>query len=180
MLRLDVPAVEIYNDTTGEFSYTKQTTLQLEHSLISISKWESKWRVPFLHTNPMTSEQLRNYARCMTISTNVDPLVYQCLTPAQIASIQKYIDDPMTATTITERKSAPKSRSIVTSEVLYYQMITLGIPFECEKWHLNRLLMLIRVCAANSETPKKMSKTELANRNRALNAARRKKFNSKG
>lgn len=180
MLSITVPEREIFDEKTGEFIYTKETTLQLEHSLVSLSKWESKWHVPFIHTPNLSIEQTLDYFRCMTITKNVDPLVYQCLTADNINRIKAYIDDPMTATTITERNAGPRNREILTSEVLYYQMIALGIPFECQKWHLNRLIMLIRVCAAKNQTPKKMGKTELANRNRALNAARKKRLNTKG
>ena len=180
MLSITVPEREIFDDATGEFIYIKETTLQLEHSLVSLSKWESKWHAPFLHTPNMTVDQTLDYVRCMTITKNVNPLVYQCLTTDNIKKIEQYIDDPMTATTVTERNTGSRNREILTSEVLYYQMIALEIPFECQKWHLNRLIMLIRVCAAKNQTPKKMGKTELANRNRALNAARRKQLNTKG
>lgn len=180
MLSITVPEREIFDDATGEFIYIKETTLQLEHSLVSLSKWESKWHAPFLHTQNMTVDQTLDYVRCMTITKNVNPLVYQCLTADNIKQIKQYIDDPMTATTVTERNTGSRNREILTSEVLYYQMIALEIPFECQKWHLNRLIMLIRVCAAKNQTPKKMGKTELANRNRALNEARRKQLNTRG
>ncbi len=180
MLTITIPAREVYNDETEEFLSVKETTLQLEHSLISISKWESKWHVPFLNTPEMTPEQMFDYIRCMTIKDNIDPSVYQCLTAGNIQQIQEYINDPMTATTINERNPKSHSREIITSEVLYYQMIALTIPFECQKWHLNRLIMLIRVCAIKNQPPKKMGKHELASRNRALNAARRQQLHTKG
>lgn len=180
MLSIIVPEAEIFDDIIGEFINTKETVLQLEHSLVSISKWEAKWHVPFMHTSDKTPEQVLDYIQCMTITKNVNPVVYQCLTAKNLKDVEDYIQNPMTATTVTERNVGPRNREIITSEVLYYQMIALNIPFECQKWHLNRLIMLIRVCSAKNQPPKKMGKTELANRNRALNAARRKQLNSKG
>lgn len=180
MLTITVPARELYDDVAEEFVTTKETTLQLEHSLISISKWESKWHIPFLNTPEMTPDQMYDYIRCMSIKDNVDPVTYRCLTSDNVRQIQEYISDPMTATTVNERNSKPHGREIITSEVLYYQMIALTIPFECQKWHLNRLLMLIKVCAIKNQPPKKMGKHELASRNRALNAARRQQYHTKG
>lgn len=180
MLTITVPGREVYNDETEEFVSIKDTTLQLEHSLISISKWESKWHVPFLNTPDMTVEQTLDYVRCMSLKDNVDPTVYQCLTTKNIQQIKDYISDPMTATTINERTTGPRNREILTSEVIYYQMIALTIPFECQKWHLNRLIMLIRVCAIKNQPAKKMGKSELASRNHALNAARRQRLHTKG
>ncbi len=134
---------------------------------------------PFLTKDVKTVAETIDYIKCMTITQNVDPLVYNSLTNANIEEINHYIDLPMTATTFREDHS-PKSREIVTSELIYYWMISLNIPMECQKWHLNRLLTLIRVCNVKNTPPKKMSRRELANRNAALNAARRKKLNSKG
>lgn len=134
---------------------------------------------PFLVKDPKTVAETIDYIKCMTITQNVDPLVYNSLTNENIEEINHYIDLPMTATTFREDNS-PKSREIVTSELIYYWMISLNIPMECQKWHLNRLLTLIRVCNVKNSPPKKMSRRELANRNAALNAARRKKLNSKG
>lgn len=180
MLQIPIPATELYDDNRAEFVFVKSQTLTLEHSLVSISKWESKWNIPFMHTKKLTDEQTFDYIRCMTITQNVNPLVYMCLTSKNIEEVNRYINAPMTATTITEDKNAGRNRNIITSEVLYYQMIALGIPFECQKWHLNRLITLIKVCSINNQPQKKMGANELASRNRALNAARRKRFNSKG
>lgn len=180
MLQITVPAVEMYDDSINEFVYTKEQTLQLEHSLVSLSKWESKWCKSFIASKDKTNEEVIDYVRCMTLNKNVDPDVYQHLTTSNINQIEKYIAAPMTATYFSEDKKAKHSREVVTSELIYYWMIALNIPFECQKWHLNRLLTLIRVCNVKNQPPKKMSKREIMSRNAALNAARRQQLNTKG
>ena len=180
MLWITVPETEIFDDATGEFTLVKEQTLQLEHSLVSLSKWESKWHKPFSSTVNKTQEETIDYVKCMTITQNVNPMVYCCLTPKNIQEINEYIDDPMTATTFSDDKTRGRSREIITSEVIYYQMIALNIPFECQKWHLNRLTTLIKVCSIKNEPPKKMSKSAIMARNASLNAARRKALNTKG
>lgn len=160
--------------------YQKAYTLELEHSLISISKWESKWHVPFISKENKTEEQTLDYIKCMTINKNVPDSVYDCLTAEDVKKISDYINNPMTATTVAEIPGQKKSNQQVTSEVIYSWMTGLQIPFECEKWHLNRLLKLIEVCNANNTPPKKMGRNEIMSRNMALNKARRAKYNSKG
>ena len=179
MLVITVPERELFNDLTQQFIKTKEQTLQLEHSLVSLSKWESKWNKPFLGKEEKTAEETIDYVRCMTITQNVSPLVYYSLSKKNLNDINKYIEAPMTATTFSDNRNTP-NREIITSELIYYWMISLNIPMECQKWHLNRLLTLIRVCNIKNSPPKKMSKNEIMNRNRALNAARRKRLNSKG
>ena len=179
MLRITIPEMEYYDEVKNEFVHTKEQHLQLEHSLDSLSKWESKWHKPFLSPDDKTSEEVIDYVKCMTITQNVKPEVYNYLTKGNLQDINDYIDNPMTATTFnSERKSS--SREIITSEIIYYWMITLNIPFECQKWHLNRLLTLIKVCNIKSNPPKKMGRQELLNRNRALNEARKKQYNTRG
>ena len=180
MLRITIPATEEWNETTEEFIYTKEQTLQLEHSLVSLSKWESRWKKPFLSKEVKTKEEIIDYIKCMTVTQNVDPNVYRCLTEENIKAVNAYINDPMTATTFSDRNKRSPSREIITSEILYYQMIALTIPMECQKWHLNRLLTLIRVCDLKNQKPKKQSMRERYTSNAALNAARRKQLNSKG
>ncbi len=180
MLSIKVDESEIYDDVNNEFITVKAQTLLMEHSLISISKWEQKYHKPFLHNvDKLTSEEQLYYFKCMTITQNVDEMIYQCLGTKNIRKINGYINDPMTATTFPPSNS-PKSREIMTNEVIYYRMLKFGIPFECEKWHLNHLLTLINVCSVKEGPVKKMSQGELASRNRALNAKRRKQLNSKG
>lgn len=179
MLSITIPARELFNDQTQEFIYTKEYRIQLEHSLVSISKWESKWNKPFLSKNNKTMEETIDYIKCMTITQNIDPVAYNGLTNQNINDINNYIDAPMTATTFNNQHNSP-SKEVITSELIYYWMIALNIPMECQKWHVNRLLTLIRVCNVKNTPPKKMSKKEIMNRNAALNAARRKQFNSRG
>ena len=178
MLNIVIPDQEFFNEETQEFFTLKGQTLQLEHSLVSLSKWESKWNKPFLSKNEKTLKETIDYIRCMTITQNVKPYIYDMLTNENILDINKYIDSPMTATTFNVNNTP--SREIVTSEIIYYWMISLNIPLECQKWHLNRLLTLIRVCNLKNAPSKKMSKKEIMSRNAALNAARRKKLNTKG
>lgn len=183
MLQVFIPGQEFWDEQCEQFKSTKPIVLQLEHSLVSISKWEAKWKVPFLDKRQeKTREQTLDYIRCMTITQNVDPLTYAFIPNDVIEQITKYIDDPMTATWFSkeQERKAGINREIVTAELIYYWMIACQIPFECQKWHLNRLLTLIKVCSVKNEKPKPMSKKALASRNSALNAARRARMGSKG
>ena len=171
---------EGWDEEKEEFVPPKEQTLQLEHSLVSLSKWEAKWKKPFLSNKDKTYEELVDYIKCMTLTKNVDPTVYDYLDKRNVDDIIKYIHDPMTATTITERGPKRISREIITSEVIYYWMIAFNIPPEYQKWHLNRLMMLIRVCSEKNNPPKKMGRAETMRRNAALNAARRKQHNTRG
>ena len=180
MLTITIPATEEFDEIKGEFVYTKEQTLQLEHSLISISKWESKWCKAFLDKKDKTSEEIIDYIKCMTLNKTVDDHVYNCLTQANLIAINEYISAPMTATYFSANEQGKKNSEQITSELIYYWMIALQIPFECQKWHINRLLTLIRVCNIKNTPPKKMSKRDIASRNAALNAARRKQMNTKG
>lgn len=181
MLQIDILIKpEIWDEKKREFIDEEITTIRLEHSLISISKWEAKWHKPFLSKEEKTLEETIDYIKDMTLTQNVKPEVYEHLSNGNIEEINKYIGDPMTATTFREDKRGRPNRDIITSEVIYYWMVTLNIPFECEKWHLNRLLTLIRVCNAMNEPRKKMSKREIMSQNAAINAANRKRFNTKG
>lgn len=185
MLRITIPAAtsESFNEETCEFIYTtisKEQTLQLEHSLVSLSKWESKYCKPFLSSKTFTDEETLEYIKCMTLTQNVDPEIYNHIPESIANQIRDYISAPMTATVITEDKTAKGGREIITSELIYYWMISLNIPKEFEKWHLNRLLTLIRVCMIKNQPPKKRSKSEIMRRNSALNAARRQQLNSRG
>jgi len=180
MLRITIPAVEQWDEAKQEFIYTKEQTLSLEHSLVSLSKWESKWCKAFLTKQEKTFEETLDYIKCMTLTQNVDPEVYNYLTNGNIKEINEYIEAPMTATYFSDEKTSKTSREQVTAELIYYWMIALNIPFECQKWHLNRLLTLIKVCNIKNQPPKKRSKKDIMSRNAALNAARRKRLNTKG
>lgn len=184
MLEITIPKIEGFNDLTGEFVIvSKETTLLLEHSLLSMSKWESKWHKPFLDTREEHSiEESIDYIRCMTISPkNVDRELYRNIPQNTMDKITNYIDDSMTATKFKESNTSNGVSKIVTSEIIYYWMITYNIPFDpCEKWHLNRLTTLIRVCSEKNSPQKKMSKSEIMEQNRRLNEQRKAQMNSKG
>jgi len=180
MLQIKLPVIELYDEKTNEFSYTREQILQLEHSLVSISKWESKWCKPFLSKEEKTFEETIDYIRCMTITQNVDSDIYKYITNGIIEEVNKYIEDPMTATTFGNAKTGSFNKEIITAEIIYYWMVVYNIPFECQKWHLNRLLTLINVCNIKNQSPKKMSRKEIFERNRALNAARKAKANTRG
>lgn len=177
---ITVPAKERYDEINNEFITTKEQQLTLEHSLVSVSKWESKWHKPFLGRDDKSDEEVLDYIRCMTITQNVDPMVYYGLNAAIIDEINNYINDPMTATWFNDMNKKSGDKEVITSEIIYYWMITLRIPWQCEKWHLNRLLTLIKVCSEKNAPPKKMTQRELMERNRSLNEARKKALNSKG
>ena len=180
MLQITIPAVENWDQVNETFIQRPEKTIQLEHSLVSVAKWEAKWKKPFFGKEEKTNEQAIDYIRCMTLTKNVDPDIYLGLTRENVEAIKVYIDDTHTATWFAEDKNAKKSHGIITAEIIYYWMIALQIPIEFQKWHLNRLLTLIRVCNEKNKPPKKMSKREILSRNSQLNAARRAKLGSMG
>lgn len=180
MLQITIPSSELWDEKNEMFIYTEAKTLQLEHSLLSLSKWESKWCKPFLSEEEKTEEEILDYIKLMTLTQNVKPETYCCLTRENYRQIDDYINAPMTATTFSKANKGKISKEIITAEIIYYWMITLNIPFECQKWHINRLLTLIKVCEIKNQPPKKMSQRETVRNNAALNAARRKKMHTKG
>lgn len=182
MLTIEIPiSPEGWDEAKQEFVESRTQALQLEHSLISLSKWESKWHKPFLSTKEMTDEETLDYIKCMTLTKNVKPDVYNHITRENMNDVVNYIGDPMTATTFYKDDKGTNNRETVTSELIYYWMIASNIPFDpCQKWHLNRLITLIRVCGIKNTPPKKRSRREIMSRNAALNAARRQQMNSKG
>lgn len=180
MLRITIPATEQWDESKEEFINTKEQTLQLEHSLVSLSKWESKWCKAFLTKEAKTNEETLDYIRCMTLTPDVPPITYRCLSQENVEQINKYIEAPMTATFISENNNTRGGRETVTAELIYYWMIALNIPFECQHWHLNRLLTLVKVCNVKNTPPKKRSRREILSRNRALNEARRQQMNTTG
>lgn len=184
MLTITIPAIEFWNEAKQEFMSSKAQTLTLEHSLVSVSKWESKWKKPFLVKNDKTKEEIVDYIKCMTLTQNVPESAYDNLTEKNIKEITEYIEDPMTATWFNEgpggSKKEGRSRKTITSEFIYYLMTAYNIPFECKKWHLNRLLVLIKICEEENAPKKKRSGRELLQNYSALNAERKKKLNTKG
>lgn len=184
-ITINVPAKELFDEQNSRIISVKETKLVMEHSLLSVSKWEAKYKKPFLVENALdTTDKVLYYFECMTITPqNPDPNVYLCLTQENVDEIMKYINDPMTATWFGEEKQSKKKsrikKEVITSEVVYWEMIALEIPIEFQKWHLNRLMTLIRVCNAKNN-PEKMSKKDILAENAALNKARRAKLHSKG
>lgn len=180
MLHITIPQTEFWDEQKQEFILLKEQTLQLEHSLVSLRKWESKWNKAFLSNEQKTYEETIDYVKCMTLTQNVDPQIYRGLTDANLARINEYITAPMTATTFSDKDQKKGRQEIVTAEIIYWWMIALQIPLECQKWHLNSLLTLIRVCNIKNQPSKKRSKQDTMSRYAQLNAARRQKLNSKG
>ena len=182
MLQITIPETEKWDEVKEEFVYSKAYTIRLEHSLVSLSKWEAEYCKPFLSKNGMTAMETIDYVRFMTITQNVPREAYYNLTEENMKAIEAYIDAPMTATWFSkeENSKGPTSRRIITAELIYSWMISLNIPLEWEKRHLNRLLALIKVHNIESQPPKKRSKKELLARNKALNAERKKKLNTTG
>lgn len=180
MLYITIPTTECWDEAKEEFVTVKGQTLQLEHSLVSLAKWEAKWGKSFLSNNDKTREEILDYIKCMTITQNVKPEVYNCLRPSNIEEIENYIKAPMTATFFSNEKKSGGRREVITAEVIYHWMINLNVPIQFEKWHLNRLIAQIKVCAIKSQPPKKMSKNSIMSNNAKLNAARRAAHNSKG
>lgn len=181
MLTVTVMSAELFDERTYEFIPPRQYTIQMEHSLISLSKWEAKWNKPFLSKENKTGEETVDYIKCMTVSQNIPDEAYTLLSSQNMKEIEDYIAAPMTATTISknEQKMGGK-KQVITSELIYAWMVSLGIPFECQKWHLNRLLVLIQVCGIQNSSPKKMNKRDIYKNNKSVNAARRAKMHSNG
>lgn len=180
MLTIIVPGIELYNEILQEFITSEDFVLNLEHSLVSLSKWESLFEKPFLGPDKKTDVEVISYIKAMTISQVVPENLYSRLSNANLESVNTYINAKMTATWFSEDKQARSSKEIITAEVVYYWMISLHIPLECEHWHLNRLFTLIRVCNQKNAPSTKMTARELAVRNRELNAKRKVQFNTQG
>jgi hypothetical protein len=180
MLRIVVLGEEIFNDQTQEFEGTVgDSVLDLEHSLVSLSKWESKFQVPFLGPQQKSTAQIYEYIKLMAID-DVPESIFMRLSNSNIEEINEYINSSQTATTFGELPKGGGPREIITSELIYFWMINFNIPFECQTWHLNRLFALIRVCGIKMGKPKKMSKGNIAQKYRDLNAQRRAELGTSG
>ena len=182
VLKILIPGKEDWDEANQCFIYSKDTVLNLKHSLVSIAKWETNWNISFLDKfgkKETTVEQVLDYIRCMTINQNIDPNVYKCLTNKNVEDVFTYIGSSMTATTFSDHLK-PGRKRIVTSELVYSWMIDFGVPFQCEKWPFDRLITLLRVCEAEHREHKKGSTSsamkrnrDIKQRNRARKAARR-------
>lgn len=178
-IKITIPKTELYDEENMTFIEIKEQSILLEHSLVSLHKWEQKWHIPFLGSNK-TPEQTLDYLRFMTITQNVDPIVYKLIPPQEMKRVNEYIENPMTATTFHNLEKKKRKKEIITAEIIYYWMIKLGIPVEFQKWHLNSLMTLIEVIGLKEAPEKKMSTREAMAQQRSLNAARRAKWNTKG
>lgn len=184
MLTLEVPQIDLFNNITEEFIYIEATTLKFENSLVSISKWESKWHKPFPGYQPknvamannivFTNEDFIDYIRCMCITPVKDTRIFANMPTECLIQIKEYMEDPMTASVIKQDKKGKLSHQIVTNELVYFWMSSYQIPFDAAKWHINRLLTLINIAAAENAPKGKQSKSDIAAYHRAVNAARRK------
>lgn len=180
MLTITVLGAELFDEEKQEFDKTEDVTIELEHSLAALQRWESKWEIPFLGNNEKTTEQVLGYVEAMCLTPNVPPEVFTRLSDENMTSINEYLEAKMTATWFNDDSNPSKSREIITAELIYYWMTQLNIPFECENWHLNRLFTLIKVANLKQSKPKKMSKAEVMARNRALNEQRRSQLGTSG
>lgn len=179
MLEITIEAKEFYNQQQNRFITTSPCTLTLEHSLISLAKWESKWHIPYLSDVEKTAEQELDYIRCMIIGNVPNEDILKALSVENILEIKSYIDNPMTATTFS-KKNLKTEKKVITAEVIYSRMFANNIPIECQKWHLSRLFTLLRVCDLERGPKQKMTKRETAAYYAEQNAARRAKYNSRG
>ena len=180
MLKIIVPGNDFFDDSIQEFVTVGDLVVELEHSLVSLSKWESIYEKPFLAPGEKSSEEILGYIKTMLINPEIPSDVFSRLSEDNLSKINEYIDAKMTATWFSEQRGQLKSQEIITSELIYYWMITFQIPIMCENWHLNRLFTLIRICNIKNAAPKKMSRSETAARNRELNAQNRARLGTKG
>lgn len=180
MLTIVIKGIELFDEEKQEFTYSESFVLELEHSLVSMSKWESIHEKPFLKKGEKTSEEVFSYIKCMILTPDFPPEVLLRLSQENLNDINTYIDAKMTATWFSDIPSGKQSSEVITAELIYYWMISFTIPFECEKWHLNRLFTLIKICNLKNAKPKKMSKSEIAARNRELNARRKAELGTTG
>lgn len=180
MLTLIIHGDEYWDEASGEFLTQGDVTVELEHSLVSLSKWESITEKPFLVEGKKTNEEIYEYIKCMCLTPGIAPDVFARLSSTNLEQVNNYIESKMTATWFFEHSEGPKSTETVTSELIYYWLVTFNIPFEVEMWHLNRLFTLIKVCNLKNGKPRKMSRSDAARMQRELNAQRKAQLGTSG
>ena len=188
MKTIIVPKQDLWDENTERFIAVPQTTLLLEHSLLSLSEWESDYKKPYIVNNPRLAEprtrkETLDYVKCMTLNRDevTDENVYLALSNSQLREIDEYINDKRTATTFVKNPTERPGGKFITSELIYYWMSTFNIPYiPCETWHLNRLLTLIKVCSEEQKAPNKKNKRSNLEEQRRLNEMRRKQLGTSG
>lgn len=183
MLKLILPKVENWDSKKQEFVYDQEVTLELEHSLVTLSKWESKWEKPFLGPEIKSTEETIDYIRCMTLTPDVPPETYHRLSSTHFTQVNSYIDSKMSATWFNEAAGAGKasrSREIITAEIIYYWLDEFKINWEAQHWHLNRLFTLVKVHNQKNVPEKKMSRRDMLSERNRLNAQRKTEMKSQG
>lgn len=183
MLRLTLPSTDFWDPRKEEYVQIGGYEVDLEYSLFTIARWESKWKKPFITSLPkFTRKDEIEWYKAMCMTEGIPDEAWMVMTPKIRQDIYDYVTDPMSATTINHRgpKTPGGPKTIMTAELVYYYMVTLGVPFECEHWHFNRLMKLVDVCFVKNSPPKKMGKQEAAQMYRELNARNRAKYNSRG
>jgi hypothetical protein len=180
MLVITIVEDELFNNETQEFIPINSVTLELEHSLLSVSKWESKYQKPFLAAGEKSVDEIFDYIKLMVITKDVPPEVFGRFSSQNLDAVNAYIESKQSATTFGEMPKKPGRSETITSELIYYWMVMFNIPFECETWHLNRLFSLIRICNVKNSKPKKMSRSEMIQQRNELNARRKAEMGTSG
>ena len=180
MLRIQIEGEEFFDEVDNTFSTVGDIVLDLEHSLISLSKWEAEFQKPFLGPGEKTTEEILEYVHAMIMTPDVPGNIMKRFNADHLTKVNEYIESSQSATTFGQMPRTPGRSEIITSELIYYWMVAFNIPFECEQWHLNRLFALIRICNVKQSKPKKMSRNEIAARNRELNAQRKAQLGTTG
>jgi hypothetical protein len=171
----------LWDEETETFVEHIVSSIDFEHSLASMSKWESKWEQAFLGRTEKTAEQVYDYLSMMCLTPGVTREQILGLSQENFTQINEYIESQQTATKFAEQPNRRGSGEQITSDLVYYWMVAFRIPWEAQYWHLNKLLALVRICnAKQSGKTQKVPRHDTAQRNRDLNAERRKKYGTSG
>lgn len=180
MLKIIIEDEELYDEESNTFQTTERFEFEVEHSLLSLSKWEANYKKPFLSSGKLSTEEIFQYVMYMILTPNVTEKIVNDSSTKIFSEVNDYINSSQSATTFGEMPQKRGPGEVITSELIYYWMVAFNIPFECEKWHLNRLFSLIRICNIKNSKPEKVSRHEAAMRNRALNEKRKAELNTTG